>query len=369
MSLMEKILAAFVFWGAGTGLFFYCLNRWVLMLRDYRAKTPLVLLTLALIDVGGLWWGWRVGFATSFWPVLALFVVLVTSELRRLWLRHRQAGAPPVWQENVAEPLLQPFTTTTLAIRHYEIRLPHWHGPRLRIAHVTDLHVNGMLPDAHYRLVMERVRQAVPDLLLFTGDFLSDDGDYAKHLPSLLGDVRGRLGSYAILGNHDYWSDPQQLIATLQASGIQTLGNGVHTLEVGGEHIALWGCEDPWGPSHWTPPAKAEAVAGPLEDRRREGVASAELVLVLSHTADNIYRLVRAGADVVFAGHYHAGQWRLPWLGAVLLPSCFGRLYDHGHFVVRGTHLFVSAGVGLTRIPLRIYCRPDFFIVDILPGD
>ena len=72
---------------------------------------------------------------------------------------------------------------------------------------------------------------------------------------------------------------------------------------------------------------------------------------------------------MVFAGHYHAGQWRLPWLGAVMLPSRLGRLFDHGHFVVRGTHLFVSAGVGLTRIPLRIYCRPDFFIVDIVPGD
>ena len=352
MLITEKILAAFVFWAAGTGLFFFVLNRWVLMLRDYRAKTPLVLLTLALLNGGGLWWGWHAGFAKSFWPALALLLVLAGSELRRRRLRRTQAGAPPVWQENVAEPLLQPFTTTTLAIRHYEIRPPLWRGPRLRIAHVTDLHVNGMLPDSHYRLVMERVQQAAPDLILFTGDFLSDDSAYADHLPSLLGDVRGRLGSFAVLGNHDYWADPRRLTAALQEAGIQTLGNGVHTLDLGGARVALWGCEDPWGPTRWSPPAF------------REG----ELVLALSHTGDNIYRLARAGAHAVFAGHYHAGQWRLPGLGPLMVPSRFGRRFDLGHFLVKGTHLFVSAGVGITRIPFRLYCRPDIFLVDIVPG-
>ncbi len=363
MLIIEKMLAAFVFWAAGTGLFFFCLNRWVLMLRDYRAKTPLVLLTLALLNGGGLWWGWRVGISTSFWPALALFAVMAASELRRLWLRRVLAGAPPVWQENVAEPLLQPFTTTTLAIRHYEIRPPHWRGPRLRIAHVTDMHVNGMLPDSHYRLVMERVQRAAPDLIFYTGDFLSDEGSYAKHLPSLLGDVRGRLGSFAILGNHDYWSDPQQVVAGLHEAGIQTLGNGVHTLDVGGARVALWGCEDPWGPARWTPPP----TSGQREEKRRDDAATPELVLALSHTGDNIYHLARAGAQAVFSGHYHAGQWRLPGVGPLMVPSRFGRRFDHGHFFVRGAHLFVSAGVGITRIPFRIYCRPDIFLVDVLP--
>jgi len=352
MSLMEKILAAFVLWAAGTGLFFYILNRWVLALHDYRAKTPLMLLAIVLLNGGGIWWGWCAGFSPLFWAALVLLVVLVFSELRRLRLRRLLAGSPPVRQENVAEPLLQPFTTTTLAIRHYEIQPPHWRGPRLRIAHVSDLHVNGMLPDSHYRLVMERVKQAEPDLILFTGDFVSDEGSYADHLPSLLGDVRGKLGTFAILGNHDYWSDPAKVTTVLKAAGIQTLENGFQTLEIGGARVTLWGCEDPWGPTRWSAPT------------RREG----ELVLALSHTGDNIYRLARAGAHAVFSGHYHAGQWRLPGLGPLLVPSRFGRRFDLGHFIVKGAHLFVSAGVGSTRIPFRIYCRPDILIVDVLPA-
>jgi uncharacterized protein len=71
----------------------------------------------------------------------------------------------------------------------------------------------------------------------------------------------------------------------------------------------------------------------------------------------------------VFAGHYHAGQYRLPWLGALVVPSTYGRRFDHGHFVVSNTHLFVSAGIGATDPPRRIYCQPDLFIVDIKNHD
>ena len=87
-------------------------------------------------------------------------------------------------------------------------------------------------------------------------------------------------------------------------------------------------------------------------------------MLVLSHTADNIYALNRAGADAVFSGHYHAGQIRVPGLGSLVVPSMFGRRFDHGHFNVDGTHLFVTAGIG-SAPALRIYCKPDVYIVDI----
>ena len=91
------------------------------------------------------------------------------------------------------------------------------------------------------------------------------------------------------------------------------------------------------------------------------------LHLVLSHTPDNIYRLSRSSADVVFSGHCHAGQIRLPILGPIIVPSIYGRRFNHGHFAVNGTHLFVASGIGTAYPPVRIYCQPDIFIVDILP--
>jgi predicted MPP superfamily phosphohydrolase len=69
---------------------------------------------------------------------------------------------------------------------------------------------------------------------------------------------------------------------------------------------------------------------------------------------------------VVFAGHYHAGQFRIPYIGSVVVPSTYGRRFDHGHFIVNGTHLFATSGIGVAVLPFRIYCQPDIFIVDVM---
>jgi hypothetical protein len=68
---------------------------------------------------------------------------------------------------------------------------------------------------------------------------------------------------------------------------------------------------------------------------------------------------------VVFAGHLHAGQIRLPYFGPVIVPSNYGRQFAQGHFLVRKTHLFVSAGVGAAAPPLRVWCQPEIIVVNI----
>ena len=61
--------------------------------------------------------------------------------------------------------------------------------------------------------------------------------------------------------------------------------------------------------------------------------------------------------------------WRLSHgLGALLVPSRYGRRFDQGHFLVEGTHLFVSAGIGADAPPLRLWCPPELVVVDLLPA-
>jgi predicted MPP superfamily phosphohydrolase len=117
---------------------------------------------------------------------------------------------------------------------------------------------------------------------------------------------------------------------------------------IGDASLRICGCEEPWSERDWNLPQGG----------------TGEPILALTHTADNIYRLNRDGVNVVFAGHSHAGQIQIPWLGPLVVPSDHGRCFDHGHFVIRGTHLFVTAGVGVAGPPLRIYCQPDIFVVD-----
>ena len=236
------------------------------------------------------------------------------------------------------------------ALVRYAVNVPSWRGPALRIAHVSDLHLNSHLPIAYYERVMHRVADAQPDLIFFTGDFVTDP-QYVNLLPGVLALARGRLGTFGVLGNHDYWADPAAIAATVSATGVTLLRDVAVRVPIGeGRHILIAGCESPW--SSPTPPPIARPAPG-------------ELALLLTHTPDNVYRLSRLGYAAIFAGHYHGGQIRVPGLGSLVVPSKYGRRFDHGHFVVNNTHLFVTAGVGSAEPPLRLWCQPDVFIVDV----
>ncbi len=338
---------------AASCLYVYVLNRRLIQLRDNRHKSW-------LIRAGGLLsvtLGAALGYlaAGTPWLFLPVAVLLVTAagEARRWLIRRRCAGSAPVAQEAAPIRLFVPNTTTDLAVRRYELAVPDWRGPALRIAHVSDLHLNSHLPLAYFEDAVRRVAAADPDLLFYTGDFITH-AEFIGLIPRVLALARGRLGTFGVLGNHDYWADPAAVAEALRSARVTLLGGECTRVPVdAGYTVLLAGCESPWSQQP-LPPACVPA--------------SGELPLLLTHTPDNIYPLSRLGYAAIFAGHYHAGQIRLPGLGSLVVPSRYGRRFDHGHFIVNETHLFVTAGVGSAEPPLRLWCQPDIFIVDIAGG-
>ena len=229
-------------------------------------------------------------------------------------------------------------------IHHYAVSLPHIVSP-LRIVHITDLHVDQRFPFAFYKNALATAESLKPDIVVFTGDFIS----HIKALPSLKEIIRpiATHATYAVLGNHDYWVAPEAIVETLRACGVHVLTNETHVLQRGNQSIAVTGYDFPWGTRETRIPTQPDDT----------------LHLVLTHTPDNIYRLSKCRADLVFAGHCHAGQIRLPLRGAIVVPSIYGCRFDHGHFIIDQTHLFVASGIG--GPPIRIYCQPDIFVVDV----
>ncbi len=333
---------------AGACLYLILLNRWLIGMKDGPFKMLPIRGSMVAIGLAAAVFGWATaGTAWMLTPALVLLAVL-TGELRRLVIRRRCRGSLPVETTNFGITLHQPDTTTDLAVLRYELVVPAWRGRRLRIVHVSDLHLNGDLPIEYYRAALARAAEAQPDLLIYTGDFVTKL-EYTALLPEILGIATGRLATLAVLGNHDYWADAEQVAAAVRSAGVTLLGDGCQAFDVDGHALRVCGYEGPWSPEAWEPPA----------------VAPGELALMLTHTPDNVYRLSRLGFTAIFAGHYHAGQIRLPVLGSLVVPSRYGRRFDHGHFVVNGTHLFVTAGVGSAVPPKRIYCQPDIFVVDV----
>ena len=346
--LGRSVLSVFLSLAAAACIYLILLNRFLLLLEDGTTKTIVLRGSMFAIGFGAVAFGWRA--AASAWMLLPIGILaaVLAGEAHRLIVRRRCAGAPPVEAENVRQGWLSPITTTDLAVLRYELAVPGWHGHDLRIAHVSDLHLNGDLSDAYYGAAMARVAQAQPDLLIYTGDLVTKV-KYAPALPALLSQARGRLATLAILGNHDYWVGAEQVAEAVRSAGVTLLGDACVRLPIDGGELWVCGDEGPWSACGWQPPRVTDGALG----------------LMLTHTPDNVYRLSGLGYAAIFAGHYHAGQIRLPGLGPLVVPSRYGRRLDHGHFVVDGTHLFVTAGIGSAAPPRRIYCQPDIFIVDV----
>jgi len=342
-------LSVFIFLVAAACVYLFLLNRFLIQIRDGRYKLPIIRGFMLTLGLGATTFGW---FAAGTWWMLApvgVLALMLLGEVRRLIIRRRSRGEPPVAMENVGVSLARRVTTTDLAVLRYRLSLPGWRGPNLRIAHISDLHVNSHLPLDYFRDTMRRVVAAEPDLILYTGDFVTERR-FAALLPEILSLAHGRLGTFGVLGNHDVWAGADVVTQAVRSTGVTLLGNDCYRIEAGdGAEILICGYERPWTRARWHAPV----------------LTPGQLALMLTHTPDNIYRLSLLGLQAVFAGHYHAGQMRIPWLGALVIPSYYGRRFDHGHFVVNGTHLFVTAGVGAAMPPRRIYCQPDVFIVDI----
>jgi len=332
---------------AGFCLFLMLTNRVLMLMPDSRAKTPLMLASFFALSGIGAVLGFFLARPPWVYVPLAILVLILIGEARRSLIRRSFAGSSPVDTVPHQFNLAAPVTTTDLVVHRY--RLPHqkWRGTPFRVVHLTDLHVDAGISPEYYREVVTIAEQSGPDIAVFTGDFI----DSAEALPELAKILRpiAKLETYAVLGNHDYWTDADAVREVITGSGLHLLSDETVLLARDEDQVAITGYDYPWG-------TKEKSVS-PHGD--------ATLHVVLTHTPDNIYRLSRSSADVVFAGHCHAGQFRIPVVGPIAVPSAYGRRFDHGHFVVNGTHLFVAGGIGAAGLPVRIYCQPDIFVVDI----
>jgi uncharacterized protein len=348
LASLRRTFERAIWLGAGFGLWLYLVNRFILHWSNSTLKAA----TMAVLALGlcGLAWVARLHRLRALWHALALVLLGAFSvgELHRAWLRYECRGRAE--ETGSAQGILwtHPWTTTDLFVRRRVLSVPREVG-RVRIAHLTDLHIAPSISWDYYESIVERTNAEAPDVIVLTGDYLSK----AEYLPLfrrwLILPLRARLGVYAVLGNHDYWANvADEVRQALVLANVHVLSGECNRLTGGAEHVVLCGTDAPWGSDYSAPP-----------------VAPDDFVVALSHTPDNIYSL-RGRAHAVFAGHYHGGQWRIPVVGALIVPSVFGRRFDHGDFFVDGTELFVSPGVGADYPPLRVYCQPELLLVDLV---
>ncbi|RUL81246.1 metallophosphoesterase [Tautonia sociabilis] len=210
----------------------------------------------------------------------------------------------------------------------------------LRILHLTDLHLTRAYSDRFFEAMIEQAEGFEADLIAFTGDLI-DDAALLDRVGPLLSRFRGRLGRFAILGNHDYRTDAEGAFDALRSAGFEVVEGRWSSIEADGTRLAIGGTSAPWGP---LPERSAEPGAG--------------FRFLLSHSPDTLPWASRIGVDLMLSGHTHGGQYRLPLFGPVLLPSRYSRRYDRGFFRRGPTLMYVSQGIAAQH-PIRVNCPAE----------
>ncbi len=219
----------------------------------------------------------------------------------------------------------------------------------LSVVHVTDIHASKAVPLRFVRKIVGRINLAPPDLVLLTGDLVTEDTLYIRGIAEELGRLRPRLGTYAILGNHDYWTDGGRLSRELDKRGVVHLRNA----HVRVDGLTLVGIDD-----HWTGNDDLDAALA--------GVGADEASLLLMHSPDLVYQAAEAKLPVALCGHTHGGQVRLPGMGAITVPSAYG--FEQGWYAVDGSRMYVNRGLGTLPIKARWMCRPEVASLTLVPA-
>lgn len=249
-----------------------------------------------------------------------------------------------------------------LVVHRTSLELPAWPaGVETRVAVIGDLHVgsprNGM---DNLRRIVRRVNRENPDLILIAGDLVIDNvvgGTFVppEEISRALAALEAPGGAFAVLGNHDRWLSTDRVKTALVEAGVSVVENRGERVELERGSVWIAGASD-----YWTGHPDLKAAL----DGAREG----EPVLLLTHNPD-LFAEVPARVSLTVAGHTHGGQVILPFVGRAITPSRFGERYAAGHIVEAGRQLFVTTGIGTSRLGVRFLVPPEIAILTLTRGE
>jgi len=213
------------------------------------------------------------------------------------------------------------------------------------------LHIDGL--DGLAENIATLVAELDVDLCVMTGDYRFRvegpcDAVYPR-IRTILASVRARCGVVGILGNHD----TLDMALELERCGVRMLINESLEISSGDSSIWLLGVDDP----HYY---GCDDLAAALE-----GVPRDEFKILLAHSPELFAEAAAAEISLYLCGHTHAGQIRLPWIGAPLLNAACPRAYTHGLWQHDRMHGYTSAGVGCSMLPVRFNCAPEMTVIEL----
>jgi uncharacterized protein len=232
-----------------------------------------------------------------------------------------------------------------------------------KIVQLSDLHSKSFRNN-HSGLV-KKVKKVNPDIIVFTGDLIDSDRYDEKISLTLMGKLVQIAPVYYVTGNHEWWSGKfNSLEDKLKDTGVQVMRNTVEEIIIGNDKIQIIGIDDPAkvNESYAERAIAEEDITNSIKGLE-EGV---NFKILLSHRPELFSLYTQYEFDVVFSGHAHGGQVRIPFIGGLVAPNqgLFPE-YSSGMHEVDHTTMIVNRGLGNSIIPLRVFNRPEIVVVTL----
>ena len=262
-----------------------------------------------------------------------------------------------------------------LVVNRYEIKVDGWNPAfdGFRVAVISDLHAgSGYVDEEKLKDIVAMTNAENVDAVFMLGDFVSIDRTNRSLrmeptvLAKALQGIKARYGVFAVLGNHDQWSEPTVIQYDLEQVGYNVLnGEMAEIISPEGVKLRILGLPDHMTIGIWKNySANAQRWTAPTEGKGD--------LIVLQHSPDVLPVItgelaISRDTKIMFAGHTHGGQVWLPIVGAPVVPSMFGQKFTRGHVKDAGISVFTTSGVGTSILPFRFMVTPEIAVVTIRP--
>jgi predicted MPP superfamily phosphohydrolase len=250
-------------------------------------------------------------------------------------------------------PIRSTFDTNHVRDTEFHLSLPRLPAEleNLRITLIGDIQVDRYTGDAKVGQVHAIVARHHPDLLLSAGDLVTSGTTYLKEAEAAISVMKGSLGTFGVMGDHDYWSAPEQVRELQIESGWTFLPNEHHLLSCRGRTICISGLTHIY----------ADRLTEAELDSFLNSAPSADLRILLMHQPAErvIHRAAQKGYDLILAGHTHGGQIVFHPLGFTLTPSMRETRYYTGVHRVDSATVVVTNGVGISIAPIRYHAPAE----------
>lgn len=221
-----------------------------------------------------------------------------------------------------------------------------------KIVQFSDTHVGFHYTIDQLQRLVSAINEEAPNVIVFTGDLIDEPQAYPSNGPLIetLRSLQATHGKYWIYGNHDHGGYGTEIVKDIMdQAGFTLLQNSHAFIQKENDTIVLAGIDD-------------IMLGSPDLSKALENVDPSLFTILLAHEPDFADIASTFPVNLQLSGHSHGGQVRLPFIGHLYTPA-YAEKYIQGKYMFANDQmaLYVSRGIGTTRLPFRFLCKPEFY--------